>query len=292
MSLSQLPQLLINGMLLGCIYAGFALGLSVILGVLKVVNLAHSAVLVLATLCYWELVNALGVDPLLSIVPIVVLFYFFGLALHRGVAQRLAREHDSTVLLAFFGIMVTIESIAVLIWTTDTRNVRLGYLGTVLRFWDLNIALSRVAAAVLIILVLTMIHLLLTRTLTGAAIRGLSENRDVASMVGIGVDRLTRQVFAAGTALAAFGGCILGLAMPFTPQGHVRWLAWAFLVVIIGGMGSVLNTLLAGLAIGLTESIVSVVLPTQYTYLILYAILAIALLVRRTGLGGVSERAV
>lgn len=292
MSPSQLPQLLVNGLLLGCIYAGFALGLSLILGILKVINIAHSAVLVLAALCFWELVNSLGLDPLISIVPIVIAFYFVGLGLHRGIAQRLAREHDSTVLLAFFGVMVIIESIAVLIWTTDTRNIRLGYLGAILRFWELNIPVARIAAAVVTIALLLALHLLLTRTLTGAAVRGLAENPDVAAMVGIGVDRLTRRVFAAGIALAAFGGCVLGLAMPFTPQGHVRWLAWAFLIVIIGGMGSVLTTLLAGLAVGLIESFVSVVLPTQYTYLILYAILAGALLVRRNGLGGVTARAI
>lgn len=292
MSLSQLPQLLVNGVLLGCIYAGFALGLSLILGILKIINIAHSAVLVLAALCFWELINGLGLDPLISIVPIVIVFYLIGLGLHRGIAARLAREHDSTVLLAFFGVMVIIESIAVLIWTTDTRNVRLGYLDAILRFWELNIPVARIAAAAVTVVLLVVLHLLLTRTLTGAAVRGLAENPDVAAMVGIGVDKLTRQVFAVGIALAAFGGCVLGLAMPFTPQGHVRWLAWAFLIVIIGGMGSVITTMLAGLAVGLVESFVSVVLPTQYTYLILYAILAGALLVRRNGLGGATARAI
>jgi branched-chain amino acid transport system permease protein len=289
---AQLPQIVVNGLLLGCIYAGFALGLSLILGILKIINIAHSAILVLAALCYWELVNGLGIDPLVSIVPIVVIFYFVGLALHRGIAQRLTREHDSTVLLAFFGVMVIIESVAVLIWTTDTRNLKLGYLGEVLRFWELNIPIARIAGAVVTIALLVVLHWMLTRTLTGAAVRGLAENTDVARLVGIGVDKITRRVFAVGVAFAAFGGCVLALSMPFTPQGHVRWLAWAFLIVIIGGMGSVLATLLAGLAVGLIESVVAVALPTQYTYLILYAILAGALLVRRTGLGGVTERAI
>lgn len=292
MSPAQLPQIVVNGLLLGCIYAGFALGLSLILGILKIINIAHSAILVLAALCYWELVNGLGIDPLVSIVPIVVIFYFVGLALHRGIAQRLTREHDSTVLLAFFGVMVIIESVAVLIWTTDTRNLKLGYLGEVLRFWELNIPIARIAGAVVTIALLVVLHWMLTRTLTGAAVRGLAENTDVARLVGIGVDKITRRVFAVGVAFAAFGGCVLALSMPFTPQGHVRWLAWAFLIVIIGGMGSVLATLLAGLAVGLIESVVAVALPTQYTYLILYAILAGALLVRRTGLGGVTERAI
>jgi branched-chain amino acid transport system permease protein len=291
-SSQQLMQALVTGLLLGCIYAGFALGLSLILGVLRVVNVAHSAVLILAAMVYWQLVNRNGLDPLIAIVPVVAIFYLVGMGLHRGIAQRLEREHDSTVLLAFFGLMVAFESVAVLIWTTDTRNVRLGYLDGVWRFWSLSVPVGRVAAATLTVVLLLTLHVVLTRTLIGSAIRGIAENRDVAGMVGIDVRRLTRHVFAAGVALAAFGGTVLGMVAPFSPQEHVRWLAWAFLVVIVGGLGSVLNTLFAGLAVGVAESIMGVVLPFQYTYLVLYGVLAAALLVRREGLGGLSVRTI
>ena len=292
MSLTELPQTIVNGLLLGCLYAGFALGLSLILGVLRIVNVAHSAVLIAGALVYWQLVNVAGVDPLLAILPVVALFYLIGIGLHRGIAQRLSREQDSTVLLATFGLLVVIESIAILVWTTDTRNVDLGYLGTVLRFWGLNIRLSVVVAAVLILAILLGLHAFLTRTLTGSAVRGIAENRDVAGMVGINVPRLARHVFAVGIALAAFGGTVLGMAVPFSPQEHVRWLAWSFLVVIIGGLGSMRNTLIAGLAVGLIESMVGLVLPFQYTYLVLYGLLAAALLIRKEGLGGVTARTI
>jgi branched-chain amino acid transport system permease protein len=285
-------QAVVNGLLLGCIYAGFALGLSLIMGVLRVINIAHSAVLIFAALIYWEFVNSAGLDPLLSIIPVVLIFYVVGLGIHRGIAGRLAREHDSTILLAFFGLMVVVESIAVLIWTTDTRNVRLGYLDTVLRFGSLNLPLARIIAVFLILVLLLGLHLFLTRTLWGAAIRGMSENLDVAGMVGIDVPRLARHVFAVGTALAAFGGTVLGMTVPFSPQEHVRWLAWSFLVVILGGLGSVKSTLVAGLAVGLVESLIGLVLPFQFTYLILYSLLAAALIVQKEGLGGITARAV
>jgi branched-chain amino acid transport system permease protein len=211
---------------------------------------------------------------------------------HRGIAQHLAREQDSTILLAFFGLMVVVESLAVLVWTTDTRNVRLGYLDTVLRFWTLNIPLARVVAAALTLMLLLSLHAFLSRTLVGSAVRGMAENRDVADMVGINVRGLSRHVFAAGIALAAYGGTVLALVAPFSPQEHVRWLAWSFLVVVIGGLGSVVHTLFAGLAVGVIESLVGVVLPFQYTYLVLYVVLAAALLVRRQGLGGLSARTI
>lgn len=292
MSLTELPQTIVNGLLLGCLYAGFALGLSLILGVLRIVNVAHSAVLIAGALVYWQLVNGVGLDPLLTILPVLAIFYVIGLGLHRGIAQRLAREPDTTVLLATFGLLVVIESIAILIWSTDTKNLDLGYLDTVLRFWGLNIPLSHLVAAVLTLIILFGLHALLTRTLTGSAVRGIAQNRDVAGMVGINVQRLSRQVFAGGITLAAFGGTILALALPFSPQEHVRWLAWSFLVVIIGGLGSMRNTLLAGLTVGMTEAVVGVLLPFQYTYLVLYALLAAALLIRKEGLGGVTARTI
>jgi branched-chain amino acid transport system permease protein len=292
MSLTALPQTIVTGLLLGCLYAGFALGLSLIMGVLRIINVAHSAVLIAGALVYWQLVNGWGVDPLLSILPVILLFYLVGLVLHRGIAQRLSREQDTTVLLATFGLLVVIESLVILVWTTDTRNVSAGYLGTVLRFWGLNIRLSTLVAAALSVVLVLALHTFLTRTLTGSAIRGMAENQDVAGMVGISVTRLSRHVFAAGIALAAFGGTVLGLALPFSPQEHVRWLAWAFLVVIIGGLGSMRNTLLAGLVVGLTEAIVGVVLPFQYTYVVLYGLLAAVLLIQKEGLGGVSARSI
>lgn len=292
MSLTQLPQTIASGLLLGCLYAGFAIGLSLILGVLRIVNIAHSAVLIAGALVYWELVNRAGLDPLLAILPVVIGFYPIGLALHRGIAQRLSRDQDSTVMLATFGLLVVIESIVILIWTTDTRTVRLGYLDHTLRFWGLGLPLGRVVAALGTLLLLFALHWFLTRTLVGSAVRGMAENQDVATMVGIDVARASRHVFAAGIALAAFGGTVLGLALPFSPQEHVRWLAWGFLVVIVGGLGSMLNTLLAGLAVGLVEALVGAVLPFQYTYLVLYGLLAAALLVRKEGLGGVTARTI
>lgn len=292
MNLHEIAQSTLNGLLLGGLYAGLAVGLSLILGVLRIVNVAHSAVLIAGAMVFWELVNSVGLHPLLAIVPVVILFYLFGTLLHRGIANRLAREDNSTVLLATFGVLVVIESVVILIWTTDTRSLQLGSLSGVLRFWDLNLPVSRLVAALLAVLVVLVLHALLTRTLMGSAIRGLAENRDVATMVGIDVSKLSRHVFAGGIALAAFGGTALAMVLPFSPQEHVRWLAWSFLVVIIGGLGSLRNTLLAGFAVGLIEAFVGSVLPFQYTYIVLYGLLAVALLVRREGLGGTAARAI
>lgn len=292
MSIDSVLQSLVNGILLGGVYGGLAIGLSLILGVLRVVQLAHSAVLIFAGLLYWQFVNGFGLDPLAMIVPVVAIAFAFGLVVHRGIAQHLARENNSTVMLAFFGLLVVLESVAVMIWTTDTRTVSLGYLSDVIRIGPVSAPVSRLVAAAITVAVLLALHAYLSRTVTGSAIRGLAQNPDVASMVGIDVTRLSRRVFAAGIAFAAFGGVVLAMTQSFNPQEHYRWLAWAFLVVILGGLGSALRTMTAGLVVGVVETMTGLLLPFQYTYLILYGILAVALLVRSEGLGGVKQRTI
>lgn len=292
MNVTEIIQALVNGLLLGGVYGGLGVGLSLVLGVLRIVNLAHSAVLIFAALVYWQLVNGGGLDPLLMILPVMAVAYVFGLGFHRGIAHYLTRESDSTVLLAFFGLMVVIEAIAIMIWTTDTRTLDLGYLSGVINVAGIRIPVARLVAAGLTALVLVLLHLFLTRTLTGSAIVGMSENRDVAQMVGIDVNTLSRRVFALGIALAAFGGIALSMVASFNPQEHLRWLAWAFLVVILGGLGSALRTLVAGLFVGVFETLVGLFIPFQYTYLALYALLAVALLVRSEGLGGAKQRTI
>lgn len=288
--MTEFLQNLLNGVVLGCAYAGFALGLSLVLGILGIVNVAHSALLILAALGYWEAVNAWRLDPFLALVPVLVVFLLLGFGVHGTLGRRLEREADSTVLLVYFGLMVVVESVAVLVWTTDTRTVRLGYLDGTVRLGDLSAPVSRLVAAGLTVVLFAAVHLVLTRTLLGAAVRGMAQNSDVAQMVGIPVRLLTTLVFAVGTALAAFGGVVLGLTAPFSPQEHVRWLAWAFLVVIVGGVGSVANTLLAALALGLVETFAGTLLSFQYTYLVIYLLLALGLLVRREGLRGRTAR--
>jgi branched-chain amino acid transport system permease protein len=283
-------QDLLNGAMLGCVYAGFALGLSLVLGILGIVNVAHSALLMLGALVYWELVNGLGVDLLLAVVPVAAVFFLFGMALQRTVVRRVEREADTTSLLVFFGVMVIAESVAVMVWTTDTRSVRLGYLDGTLRFAGLNVPVGRLVAAGMTLVLFAGVYAFLTRTLAGAAIRGMAQNRDVAQMVGIPVRRMAALVFGAGAALASFGGVVLGLSLPFSPQEHVRWLAWSFLIVIIGGLGNVANTLLAGIALGLVESFTGSMLSFRYIYPVIYLLLALALLARREGLRGATAR--
>lgn len=292
MTLDTFWQSLANGLLLGCMYGAIGLGLSLVLGILGILNVAHGSIVVLAALVYWQLVNPLGLDLLVAVPIVVIGFFGIGWLLDALVAKRVVRAPDTTGLLVFFGVMVMVAALGVIFWTTDTRNVDTGYLSGIWQVAGVRVAVSRLVVAALTVALCVAVHAFLTRTLTGTAIRAMAQRRDVAAMVGINADRLSVVVFAAGTALAAFGGVMLALVVPFSPQDHTRWLAWAFVVVIVGGLGNVAYTLLAGLVLGLFEAFFSVLLPFQYVYLIVYGLLVLALLVKKEGLHATTRRAI
>lgn len=283
-------QTAVTGILLGLIYTSFAVGLSLTMGVLGIINVAHSIFLVGATFVTWQFVNGAGLDPLVTAAIVVPLFFVLGAAVEHVLIRRVAREADTTALLVLFGTMVALESLAILLWTTDTRVLDLGYLGGSLAIGSVFVPVARLTAALLALAAVTSLHLFLQRTVTGRSIRAMAQNRDAAALVGIKVERLTTIVFGLGTALAALGGVSLALAFSFTPQQHLQWLAWSFLVVVIGGLGSVRNTLLAGLTLGLIEAFAGVLVPFEFVLVIVYGVLALALLVRTEGLGGTVER--
>jgi branched-chain amino acid transport system permease protein len=285
-----LIQTLGNGVLLGLIYTGIALGLSLTLGVLGIVNMAHSAMLIFGAVVSWQLVNGLGLDPFLSILVILPLFFVLGAVLQVAVLRPVERQPEETGLLLLFGVMIVIESAVLMIWTTDPRTLRLGYLSGSLDLGIVTVPFSRLAAAGIGLIASLALYYFLQHTMLGRATRAMADNRDAAEVMGIDTTRLSTLVFGLGVALAGVAGVALAVAFTFAPQEHVRWLGWAFLIVIVGGLGSVPATVAAGLGVGITESLLGLFLPFQYVYLAIYVLLAAALLLRGEGLAGARER--
>jgi branched-chain amino acid transport system permease protein len=291
MSLTLFLQTLVGGLLLGLIYMVVAVGLSLTMGILRIVNVAHSAFLIFAAFTMIALVNG-GMDIVLALLVIVPGFAIVGYLLGGTMVRRIAREPPTTGLLVLFGVMVFVEALAIVLWTTDTRSMRTGYLGFSLEGLGVSVPLPRLAAGVLATVSMVGLYLFLQRTMTGRSIRAMAQNRDAAAMVGIRVERLDALVFAIGTGMAAIGGVALAMAFALAPQQHVRWLAWAFLVVVLGGLGNVRNTAVAALLLGFVEAFAGALLPFHYVYVIVYAALAAALLFRSEGLMGTRARTI
>jgi branched-chain amino acid transport system permease protein len=288
--LGQLATIVADGLLIGLIYAIAGVGLSLVLGVMGIVNVAHSAFVMLGSFFAFELFRRLGVDPILSFFLAFPVFFAGGAVVYRLLITRVERAAQTQGLVAMFGLMVLLESLGTIAWTTDTRVITVGYTNTSLTVGPVLLVHVKLIAGALAVSLIALLSLFLRHTLTGRAIRAMGQNRDAAIAVGVNVRQLSTFMFGLGIACAGSAGVALAMIFPFSPNTQVMWLAWAFLVAILGGLGSVANTLVAGLLVGLIQSLSAAYLPFDYVYLFLYVLLAAVMVLRREGLSRAVRR--
>lgn len=290
--LDQFAPVVADGLLIGLIYAIAGIGLSLVLGVMGIVNVAHSAFIMLGSFFAFELFRRLGIDPILSFFLALPVFFVAGVLVYKVLIVRVERAPQTQALVAMFGLMVLLENVGTIAWTTDTRVITAPYTNTALITGPLVLAHVKLIAGALALLLILAAWAFLRFTLLGRAIRAMGQNRDAAITVGINVRRLAAVMFGLGIACAGAAGVALAMVFPFSPNTQVLWLAWAFLVVILGGLGSVANTLVAGLVVGLIQSIGTAYLRFDYVYLSLYILLAAIMVIRREGLTRAVRRAI
>jgi branched-chain amino acid transport system permease protein len=283
---------IIDGLLLGTIYACVGLGLSLVLGIMGIVNVAHSAFIMLGSYFAYELFGRLGIDPIIAAALALPVFFVLGSIVHRALVTRIEYAGPTQGLIAMFGLMVLIENMSVIVWTTDARALTTGYTNASFAIGPAVVAWVKVLAGLIALALIAAIWTFLRYTLTGRAIRAIGQDKDAAAVLAIDVRRLSMMLFGLGIACAGVAGVLLGMIFPFSPGGQVQWLAWAFLVAVLGGLGGVGNTLVAGLVVGLIQAFAGAYMPFEYVYLILYGLLAVILFVRRDGLSSVSRRAI
>lgn len=290
--MDQTLTILADGILIGLIYAGAGLGLSLILGIMGIVNVAHSAFMMLGSYFAFELFRRLGLDPILSLVLALPLFFLLGVVVYRVIVSRIERAAQTQGLVAMFGLMVLIENLGVIAWTTDSRVITASYTNAFVEIGAITLPQVKLITGVLALALIGALWAFLRFTLTGRAIRAMGQDRDAARALGVDVRRLSAVMFGLGIACAGAAGVMLGMIFPFSPSTQVQWLAWSFLVVILGGLGGVGGTLAAGLVVGLIQTVGTAFLPFDYVYLILYVLLAVILVVRREGLSSVARRTI
>jgi branched-chain amino acid transport system permease protein len=290
--LQQLPAIMVDGVLLGLIYAIAGLGLSLILGIMGIVNVAHSAFIMLGSFFAFELFRRAGIDPIVAFFLSLPFFFVLGALTYRVLITRLERTAQTQGLVAMFGLMVLIENLGTIAWTTDTRVITAPYSNSSLAVGPVTLVHVKLIAGLLALVLIAGFWAFLRFSLTGKAIRAMGQNRDAATAVGVNVAQLSAVMFGLGIACAGAAGVALAMTFPFSPNTQVQWLAWAFLVVILGGLGNVANTLAAGLVVGLIQTACTAFMPFDYVYLVLYVLLAVVLVARREGLSGAVRRTI
>ena len=285
-------QIVADGLLLGMIYAVVGLGLSLLLGIMGIINVAHSAFIMLGAFFTLGMLEALHVDPIFSFALAVPLFFTVGALVFRLIIVRMERAEQNQGLVAMFGLMVLIENVGTIFWTTNTRVVTVAYSNVQLKLGLVSVPAVRVIAGALAAALIAAFWLFLNRSLIGRAIRAMAQNQDAAAAIGINVTRLSLVMFGLGIASAGAAGVVIAMVFPFAPQTQIEWLSWAFLIVILGGFGRVENTLAAGLLTGLIQTVATALMPFDYVYLLLYVTLAGVLVLRREGLRGAVRRTI
>ena len=276
----------ISGVFLGSVYALVALGLTVIYGVLHIINFAHGSLLMLAMFAVFFLWQLFGVDPYLAMLVVVPAGFMFGYGLQRTVIGKTGHGRDEIVLLVTVGVAIVIENSALFFFSADERLVRVPY---DLNGIDLGVTfavvpeLAALAGAILITLAL---WLFMTRTDTGRAIRAVAKERQGARLVGINVEHIYAVSFGIGTAIVAAAASLLAPTYAVNPQFGYLFVLIAFTVVVLGGMGSFVGALVGGFIIGITEQLGRLYLGESLGLITISAIFIGILLFRPTGLFG------
>jgi branched-chain amino acid transport system permease protein len=275
---AMLGQVVISGLLAGALYAMVALGLGLIFGVMRVLNVSHGPLLMLGAYTTFWLFQLFGFNPYLSLLVSMPLLFLVGMVLQRLFVRRVVDAPELSSLLLTFGISIAIVNLAQLAFTADLRSVE--YLtGSFL--WG-PFAFSK--SCVFAILITGGAFLFLQRTRLGKAVRAVSQSREVAQVCGIDVSRIHMIAFGIGSALAAAGGTLVAVMVAIQPEMGQVYTFKSFLVIVLGGAGNYPGALLGGLLLGLIEQVSSLYLTTQVNEAVAYVLLVLVLLVRPTGL--------
>jgi len=276
----------INGILMGGIYTLVASGLTLIYGVLHIINFAHGSLLMVAMFGVFYLVTKLGMDPYLSLIVTMPAMFALGYVMYRYLIGKLSYGKDENILLITLGLSIVIENLALMLFKGDSRTISMSYSDKMFEVGPLLVGLPKVISFVAAMTMCALLGVFMSRTDTGRAIRAVAKERMGARLVGIDVDKIFAISFGLGMAtLGAAASLLMPIFYVSPTTGHV-FVIVAFTVVVLGGMGSFLGAVVGGLIVGLTESFGGLYLGESLGQIGISLIFILILLFRPSGLFG------
>ena len=277
---------ILNGLLTGAVYALVALGLTLIYGVLHIINFAHGAMLSAAMFAAFFAFRILGLDPYVAIFLIAPAFFVIGYGLQRFVIGPASHGDDRNMLLVTLGLAVVIENVLLVAFRADTRTIDLPYAFQTIDLGFAFLAIPRIIGFAAVLVVALALGAVMTLTDTGKAIRAVAKEKVGAQLAGIDVAHIYAVTFGLGTACVAIAACLLMPTYYVNPTAGEAFVLVAFTIVVLGGMGSVAGALIGGLVIGVVESLSGLFLGESLGQIGIFLIFIAVLLVRPTGLFG------
>jgi branched-chain amino acid transport system permease protein len=289
MSLPGLPLLLqsiVSGILMGGVYSLVAIGLTLIFGVMKIINFAHGSLMMLGMFTTYWLFVLLGIDPYLSLFFSIPILFILGVIIERFLIAQVLDAPEHNQLLLTLGISLFIENFALFIWTPNFRTLNVQYIKKAATVGTIMISFPKVIAFLFAIILTTLLYYFLKKTDLGKAIRAASEEKEGALTVGINMRRIYYVAFGVGAACVGAAGTLTAPFFYVNPHVGGIFVITAFVVVVLGGMGNFIGAFVGGIIVGLAESVGAAFVPGQLKQLIIYFIFILVLLFKPQGLFG------
>jgi branched-chain amino acid transport system permease protein len=289
LAMETLLQSVVSGILTGSLYAMIAVGLTIVFGVMRIINMAHAEMVMLGMFgAFWT--HELGnIDPFFSLLIWMPAMFAFGMLVQRFLLKKIIPSGELNTLLYTAGLSLLIANLALFFWTGNYRNINLEYGVTPLRPFGISISVPLAIAFVLAIVITSVLYLFLSRTDTGRAIRATAQNPASAALMGVNVQRIDMITFGLGTGLAGAAGVLLAPSLYLYPTVGEILIVKCFVIVVLGGLGSIPGAIAGGVLLGLVESLGAVYVSVAYKDTIGFVLFLLVLLFRPAGLFGVGR---
>jgi branched-chain amino acid transport system permease protein len=272
------------GILMGGLYALIALGLSLVFGVMKLINVAHGDLVIFGTYFAYASFTIIGLDPILSLLLGMPVMFVIGFAVQKFLMSRSFGISMEAPLIIAFGLSLALQNLNQVLWTPLSRGLTTAYALSAINVGEIFIPLSYLLSFIAALVVMLLLRTFLTKTYLGKAISAASQNRRGALLMGINPNRIYALTFGIAMSISAVAGVFLGLTFPFSPTTGVSFLIISFGVIVVGGMGSMIGTFIGGLILGLAQTFGAYFFGEGAQMLTAYAIVLLALSIRPKGI--------
>jgi branched-chain amino acid transport system permease protein len=293
MMFDALAQNLVYGVLVGALYGLAAVGLSLVFGVTKFLNVAHGEFLMLGGYASFWLFSLWTVDPFVSLPAAIVFLLVIGAIFYKLLFSRMVKLTEGVkiqnTLLVGFGSSLILQNLALQFWTADTRSITTAYSSAVFTFAGVRFPMVRVASMIIAFVLVVALQLFLRRTYTGKALRATVENWEAATLMGIDIQQVYLLSFVMGAALAGVAGALVSVGYSIDPAMGMSWTLKGLVVMVLGGLGSITGTFVGGIILGLTESATGYFFSLTYKEVVGLVLFLLVLIFRPQGLFGAKE---
>jgi branched-chain amino acid transport system permease protein len=280
-------QLAVNGLLLGGIYALISIGLTLIFGVVRIINFAQGEFLMIGMFATFWLFSLMKIDPYIALFLFTPLLFLLGMGTERLIIKPIQKAPAIAQIFSTFGLSIVLQNGALMLWKSDYRSIETSYSNAMLNWGGLMINVPRLVAFLVTVGIVVFLYLFLQRTYLGKAMNAVAQDRDAAQLMGVDIDRIYMLAFGLGVGLEGLAGALLMPLYATYPTVGFTFGLIAFVVVVLGGLGNMLGAFLAGLIIGLVESFSGFFISPELNTAIYFLIFVLVLIIRPSGLMGI-----